>query len=985
MIDADHALKSGTGLIGRSGLEREIRDALRLTGTGKGTALLLVGKYGVGKSRLAASAAEMAVAAGMAWGQGRGSVIGRSVALRPLTEAVLSLVRGTDHLDPDALRSHQPALAAVLPEYAGELEQPNPSPVLLGEAVLRLLSRIARGRGCLLVLEDLHEADYETLAVVEYLIDNLRREPVLLVATIGSEPGAVALALADAVATRRSGRFLPVPPLGYPDTRRLVCSHLGVESVPTAVADIVWLGSSGIPLLIRAITVDLAKSGYLGIDESDTRWSASRTDEAPGELVKALERWSATLDPVTLDLLLLAAVLGRRYSPTVLGAATGLEAGEIRNRLSGLLRRKAYAPGRQSGTRLPILHPLLITALLAQLSPARRAELARRVADAVEAAHPGLPGLWCPAAAALRSRAGEPVAASRLFAEEARRQLVEARLSAAMDLADRAVLLPARDSPEGRAAAWDVRLDALVEAGLADRAMGLAGSVDELVRRLPGSGQAKLHLRLADAAWQTGRTRVASALVKRAKTALGDESGASGYVRAELSEVRFALDAAAPGRLRQLSGTVGRLIAAAGAADLPETACRGWPLLGRLLSLHDPARARECLAHAVAVAVHHHRPLDELRALLYLRSWEAMTTGDVDELRLVVERAGDKGAESLRHRGTLTLALVAVLRGEFAAAEELLDRLQADSTRLRLHRLTQQALLIRTVLAGHRGRTAELATANFALRAQGGFQPQHSGWLHGLSGAFCALLTEDRDRAMRELDLAARAKVVSLSVPHHSGKHGLSLLLRALRGDLDLAGWDAATADPAHHLRWDRQFAAFARAVLLGRRGDRAEAEVAVADAVTLGDPYPNARFLGLRLVGEAALADGWGAPVRWLRAAEKHFDGLAVAQAAGSLVRQAGARAGATVLPPEVQAAGVTAREYEVLRLLVDRLSNREIADLLHLSHRTVERHVSSLIAKTGLAGRIELGRFAITAGVVRITPAPVRVPTAPDGRSFR
>ncbi|WP_414939089.1 response regulator transcription factor [Amycolatopsis sp. cmx-11-51] len=48
-----------------------------------------------------------------------------------------------------------------------------------------------------------------------------------------------------------------------------------------------------------------------------------------------------------------------------------------------------------------------------------------------------------------------------------------------------------------------------------------------------------------------------------------------------------------------------------------------------------------------------------------------------------------------------------------------------------------------------------------------------------------------------------------------------------------------------------------------------------------------------------------------------------------------------------------------------------REIAGLLHLSHRTVERHVSSLIAKTGLPGRIELGRFAATAGILRITPA--------------
>lgn len=46
--------------------------------------------------------------------------------------------------------------------------------------------------------------------------------------------------------------------------------------------------------------------------------------------------------------------------------------------------------------------------------------------------------------------------------------------------------------------------------------------------------------------------------------------------------------------------------------------------------------------------------------------------------------------------------------------------------------------------------------------------------------------------------------------------------------------------------------------------------------------------------------------------------------------------------------------------RLLVGRLSNRETAGRLHLSPRTVERHVSSLLGKTGLPNRIALSEFA-------------------------
>jgi DNA-binding NarL/FixJ family response regulator len=69
--------------------------------------------------------------------------------------------------------------------------------------------------------------------------------------------------------------------------------------------------------------------------------------------------------------------------------------------------------------------------------------------------------------------------------------------------------------------------------------------------------------------------------------------------------------------------------------------------------------------------------------------------------------------------------------------------------------------------------------------------------------------------------------------------------------------------------------------------------------------------------------------------------------------------RAGADGIPLALRSTGVTVREYEILRLLAQRLSNREIATRLHLSPRTVEKHVASLMAKTGQPDRIELGKL--------------------------
>ena len=48
--------------------------------------------------------------------------------------------------------------------------------------------------------------------------------------------------------------------------------------------------------------------------------------------------------------------------------------------------------------------------------------------------------------------------------------------------------------------------------------------------------------------------------------------------------------------------------------------------------------------------------------------------------------------------------------------------------------------------------------------------------------------------------------------------------------------------------------------------------------------------------------------------------------------------------------------REYETLCLVVDRLSNREIAARLHLSPRTVEKHVENLLRLTAAQSRTQL-----------------------------
>jgi DNA-binding NarL/FixJ family response regulator len=104
-------------------------------------------------------------------------------------------------------------------------------------------------------------------------------------------------------------------------------------------------------------------------------------------------------------------------------------------------------------------------------------------------------------------------------------------------------------------------------------------------------------------------------------------------------------------------------------------------------------------------------------------------------------------------------------------------------------------------------------------------------------------------------------------------------------------------------------------------------------------------------LVAESALADGWGDPRRWLASASKTFTAARLdplAERCASLL--------ARPAPDRLAPLGLTPREREILDLVALGLSNRDIAAQLVVSHRTVEKHVESLLRKTGARSRTQL-----------------------------
>ena len=61
-----------------------------------------------------------------------------------------------------------------------------------------------------------------------------------------------------------------------------------------------------------------------------------------------------------------------------------------------------------------------------------------------------------------------------------------------------------------------------------------------------------------------------------------------------------------------------------------------------------------------------------------------------------------------------------------------------------------------------------------------------------------------------------------------------------------------------------------------------------------------------------------------------------------------------------------LTPREQEVLKLIAEAHTNREIGEILHLSEKTVESHRGNLLRKLGMRDRVELVRYAIRRGLI-------------------
>jgi DNA-binding CsgD family transcriptional regulator len=937
-------------LVGRGS---DLEAPVRMLDAGYGGAVVVLGEAGIGKSRLVRELTGHARARGLVVVSGRAVQSRQPTPYRPLAEAVMGACRRLRLPADPELIPYRPALGRLLPEWSRPERDAAPvSVVTLGEGVLRLVKALAGEGGAVLVIEDLHWADMETLGVLEYVIDHALEEQLAVVATVRPGSSAGCDLVRDLIARRA---VIPVEllPLTLPEVAEMARSALGTSTLPAGVSELL-ARADGVPFLIEELLSAAAEAGVLVADGDGWRLRGGAEAVVPRTFGESVRGRVEALAPPDRELMHLAALVGR-LDPALLGPALGRPPEEVAGVLARCVELQLVV---RDGAMFRFRHALTRDAVLAGLHPQVRAVLARRARGVLAALHPDLPGRWCELAAELSLLGGDTDDAARLLLKAAQRAVAVGALMTAA-----AVLGQARDlAPDGSDLADDIdelRTEVSARAGDVDAAFGVG---DRLVATTSDPARrARLHVRLAQAAIAATQWRAAKDQLAAARRLTADDTG---LVRVDGLAAEMLLGA---GQGAEAEAAARSALAGAERLGLAEEACQALEVLGRTARNRDLGRAEQVFARQLDVATRHGLTLWHARATHELGTLDLMRANSTDRLARARELAAESGDLATAATIDLQLGGSGWLALDGGACLEAALRCQHAARRFHLDLLLAEALLLEAAGHGFTGRRAAMELAIAQAERIGRPEPdlKAAAWARrGMS----ALMREDRDRAVAAHDTAV--SILREAATVYVRPYWLYwALLHTVQDD----GGAEARAEARRLTQADSPLTelilGYADAVGAGRRGcaDEAEALFARARSAAPAPGWAAQRHLAERLAAECAVADGWGQPARWLTEAAEFFRRAGhahVERACRSLLRRAGAplprrEHGHRAVPPALAALGVTDREAEVFALVTEGLTSKEIAARLFLSVRTVDKHVERLLAKTGVSRRAELRTF--------------------------
>jgi len=956
------------------------------------------GEAGVGKTRLVQEAVERAAAAGFLVLTGQCVELGaEGLPLAPLVDALRILART---LPPgelaEVLGPAGPVLARLLPELLPGAEARRPGEEIqkaqLLELVLGVLDRLSAARPVLFVIEDLHWADQSTLDLAAFLIRSLRGSRVMLAATYRSD---------------ELHRRHPLRPLlaGWERVRsvdRLELPRFDQGEVGAQLAAI--LGGDPAPGMTEQIFDRSGGNAYL-VEELAGTVSEDGDGDLPPSLRDVLLSRVDALSPDAQRLLRVVSVAGRTVPDELLATVAGTGEAALYAALREAVENHLLLIG-PGGRGYAFRHALTRDAVYEDVLPGERVRLHAAYADALTrdprlADDEGA----LPAALAYHWYAALDLPQALPAAIEAARHATASYAPAeALRHLERALEIWPRVGDAEQRTGLDLtevsRLAA--EAAYRSGALDRAGSLlTEALAQLPADAspvrRALLLERQAVIQRDSGRQPAAVASLEEGLALLpagdADAGRAHAVLLATLAGVLMR-----GSEMERAADVARRAVAAAREAGAREAEAEAAITLGSGIAyLDEPEAGLESLRAGVRLALELDIPLTALRGYVNL--------SDVVELLGRHEEAvrEAEAALDLAARSGMTRTFGAYVMGN--QAEPLLRLGQWDRA---------DELTARAVNAMPEG--VFLATAKH-LRSE----------LAAMRGQYDDAERDLREgrRAMGDTDdtqFTQPYRYLEATIALSRGDLGAAREALAAGLDSGTANWQARYAWPVLWLamRVEAEEAIAAR----DRRQDpppqvaeRCEALAAIAARmVTPAPPWIGYRAL---VAAEQARAAGTGQAPAWaaavtawrvagepyplayalLRLAEAHATGPDRAATAAAVreaheiaarigarpiaaetealarrarlsldphaARDEGAPAGAAAPADDLARFGLTEREREVLVRLAAGRSNPEIARELFISAKTASVHVSNILAKLGVSGRVEAAAVAHRLGI--------------------
>lgn len=999
-------------LVGRGTELAFLSKAVDEAAKGAGRAVFLVGEGGIGKTRLAAAAADRAGKRGWSVAIGRSYPVETGVPYALFSDALLPLLR---ELEPSTLSVLTRGAAAELGYLFPSLGAPGDRERALAGAdpseikarllwnFTQFLGRLSAKQPLLMVLENLQWADAASIELLHFIARQIEGQKIILLGTYNeAERDSNPVLRTTEQSLLRLGclTVYKLAPLKQEEVEDIVRDEFGVDkNVARHFSAMLYDWTRGNPFFVQETLKSLVDSGAL--TQRDGRWSGweMQTLRLPSTIRDVVKARVDRLSANARTLVNFAAVIGTRADHDSLAKVSDLPEKELVAALDELLAQRVLEDsGSADRIHYDFTHPLIQQVIYAELGQARARLLHAAVAEALETFYGDSAPDHADELAFHFARAH-----SQALGRKAVRYLYAAGLGAIEKYANREAanyLAGALEHLDRDSAITDAPRDQIITTlartyqrlGEYDAAMRLweRARADAAVRGEEGA-LAGIEHRMGLACYWSGKYADALAHYAAGLSQASDSSDRSTIVRLRLARGIALQDL---GRLTDAQADFEAALAAAAEEDVGNEALlsRAHRALLLLYAWTGPLDlAREHGSRAIT-----HADASGQRMLQWTAHWGmALLEGICGDRPAFLEHlaASDQLAEQM-HSPILPLWSAELFVeycssvGEWDAAIETAERTIALAKSLNQRMLLPRLYVWSGLIYLWRG-SEEKAKHYFdeAWRLAGA---EKAGSLEGAG---------------------ERALDVPSIIPAHLGLASYHLAKGHPKEAVRIGEAGLAIADRTGYVVWALQWLlpTVGEAALTARDFDRAATHLArmrrdagrfqhrlglaYADACDGllarfrdGDPQraiellqssveqlealpfpPQAARIRRRLAGAFVEAGDRDAGMRELRKAHDVFARLGASvelEGTREEMRELGLRP-----PPKsvtTGAAGLTGREMEIARMVATRKSNKEIGGALQISSRTVSTHLSNIFVKLSVGSRGELADFVRQNGLL-------------------